>query len=458
MKYTNIYITLLFSSLFLISCKKYVDIPPPQNQLVSELVFENDNTADATVAGMYSIMNAYNGQLNVNGSILPAFSADNMNFGLSTADYVEFEDNELSSGNSRINSFWEGPYSLIYHANAVLEGLATSTKVSAAAKKQLSGEAKFVRAFLYFYLINYFGDVPLILNTDYKVNTLLPREKKEKVYEAIIKDLTDAQSDLSNTYIGSERIRPNKAAATTLLARTYLFLGQWDKAETEATKVITDPLYQIETNLNSVFLRTSKEAIWQLQTVNTSTTGVNTWEGFSIVPPSPTSRGYYNITNNLLSAFETGDKRKTDWVNTYSYSGNTYYYPYKYKIRTAASVTEYSTVLRLAELYLIRAEARAQQDKLSLSKDDLDIIRIRSNLPVLSTMLTKEQTLLAVEKERRVELFAEWGHRWFDLRRTGRALTILTPLKPGIAATGLYYPIPLPAINTNPNLVQNPGY
>lgn len=172
-------IILICTLLFLISCKKYVQIPPPQNQLVSELVFADDQTANATLAGLYTSYNSYNGQFaNVNGSFLPAMGADEFYYAFSVADYDEFRSADLSTGNSRVNSFWEAPYSLIYHANAILEGLAKSTGVTAASKQQFRGEAKFLRAFNYFYLVNYFGDVPLILNTDYKLSTEIMNTEK----------------------------------------------------------------------------------------------------------------------------------------------------------------------------------------------------------------------------------------------------------------------------------------
>lgn len=458
MKLSNIYILFFAGALSFTSCKKYVDIAPPQNQLVSELVFENDQTADAAVAGIYSQMNAYNGGLSVNTTFLPGFGANEFYYAFSTSTYDEFKDNSLSTGNSRVNSFWEGPYSLIYQANSIIEGLNASTNLSAPVKKSLMGEAKFFRGFFYFYLVNFFGDVPLILNTDYKVNTLLPRTAKDKVWASIINDFKDAQTDLPNTYSSSERIRVNQAAATTMLARSYLYTQKWDLAETEGTKVITDPQYKLLPDLNKVFLKGSQEAIWQLQTINTSTTGVNTWEGFSLVPSSPTARGYYNLTDDLINSFEANDNRKRDWTNTYVTSGNTFYYPYKYKIRTKSPVAEYTMALRFAEVYLIRAEARAQQNELSRAKDDLDSLRLRANLPKLASGLNKEQMLLAVEQERKVELFVEWGHRWFDLRRTGRALEVLKPFKPTIKATDLWYPIPQAARLTNPNLTQNDGY
>ena len=459
MKRLHIFPIILFSLSFLVSCKKYVEIPPPENQLVSELVFNDDKTANATVAGLYTSMNSYNSQFaNVNGSFLTAYSADEFYYDYSFAAYNEFKSDKISPSNSRVSGFWSEPYSYIYHANAILEGLERSTSISDGAKKQFRGEAKFLRAFCYFYLVNYFGDVPLILNTDYKVNTSLPRTRKDSVYASIIKDLTDAQTDLPDQYYGTERIRANQSAATALLARTYLYTQQWAKAETEAGKVIGDNQYQLLTDLNTIFLKNSREAIWQLQSVNTSTAGVNTWEGFSIVPGTPTSRSYYRVYDNILTAFEVGDKRDSSWIKSYTNANGTFYYPYKYKVRTKTPVTEYSMVLRFAEVYLIRAEARAQQENLDGAREDLDVIRTRAGLPDLATHLPKDQMLLAVEQERKIELFGEWGHRWFDLRRTGRALTVLGPIKPGITADNLYFPIPIDAINTNPFLVQNEGY
>lgn len=116
-------------------------------------------------------------------------------------------------------------------------------------------------------------------------------------------------------------------------------------------------------------------------------------------------------------------------------------------------------VMRLAEQYLIRAEARIQQGKLDDGRNDLDAIRHRAGLPNLSTSLTQPALLLAVEQERKVELFAEWGHRWFDLKRTKRADAVLGPIKgANWQSTDTLYPIPSDAIRTNANLTQNEGY
>ncbi|MEO7983168.1 MAG: RagB/SusD family nutrient uptake outer membrane protein [Bacteroidota bacterium] len=461
MKHSVIYTFFFAGFLFLGSCKKYVEVAPPRTSLSDELVFTDDKTAESSLTGLYSTMNSYTSSFaNTQASFYPSMSADDFQAATASTTSDEFKDNGLTIGNSVASGLWSQPYSLIYHANAVIEGLNKSKSVSAAKSAQLVGEAKFLRAFFYFYLVNYFGDVPLVTNTDFLVNTSLPRTKSDIVYDAIIQDLLDAQAALSDNYPQTERIRANKGAATALLARVYLYRSQWDKAETESAKVIADAKYVLQTNINNVFLRTSTEAIWQLQAINTSTAGpINTWEAYSIIPINATTAPGYVMYPNFISSFESlTDKRYVNWLKAYTPTvGPTVYYPYKYKVRTG-TVTEYAMVLRKAEQYLIRAEARAQLNNLAGAKADIDEIRIRAGLPVLAAGLTRDQLLLAVEKERKLELFTEWGHRWFDLIRTGRAIPVLGAFKTGVSTNDLVYPIPLDAMLTNNNLVQNPGY
>jgi hypothetical protein len=140
-------------------------------------------------------------------------------------------------------------------------------------------------------------------------------------------------------------------------------------------------------------------------------------------------------------------------------SGVTYVYPTKYKTKTASSdPVEYNVIFRLAEQYLIRAEARIQQDRYADAQSDLNLIRSRAGLP--KTTASDKPTLLnAIESENRSEYFAEWGHRWFDLKRWGKVDTVLSTLKfPNWQSTDVLYPIPLTEIQRNPALTQNPGY
>jgi starch-binding outer membrane protein, SusD/RagB family len=190
--------------------------------------------------------------------------------------------------------------------------------------------------------------------------------------------------------------------------------------------------------------------------------------GFNVLPPDVGFPPSYYVSEGLLNSFEVGDRRKSEWINKSDYEGTTYYFPYKYKIGQAQQAvdgdpTEYYTVLRLAEQYLIRAEARARQGNISGAAFDLNAIRSRAGLSN-TPAVTQQDLLAAIMHERRIELFSEWGHRWLDLKRTGQVdaiMAIATPLKNTGTTWQSYqqlYPIPLSQLELNPFLRQNPGY
>ncbi|MBO9572009.1 MAG: RagB/SusD family nutrient uptake outer membrane protein, partial [Chitinophagaceae bacterium] len=360
--------------------------------------------------------------------------------------------------------FWSGAYPIIYKANACIEGITKSKSIGENTKNQLIGEAKFVRSFLYFNLVNLFGDVPLVFTTDFEANALLPRTPVSTVLQKIATDLEEARDLLPAEYVTPGRVRVNKFSATALLAKIYLYQKDWSNAKLAASQVIDkNDTYQLETDLNNVFLPTSREAILQLLPVSPT---YNTAEGFLFVATSSTATPKYIVSDYLLNAFEANDSRKIsgNWLmlNTTS-GGQDYYYPYKYKLGRdgSSSPSEYYTVLRLADQYLIRAEANAQLNSLQDAEDDLNVIRTRAGLS--DTTITDQDGLLnAVLKERQVELFCEWGNRWYDLKRTDKVnevMSVVTPLKGGVWNNNLQlYPVPQTQIETNPFLIQNPGY
>lgn len=459
MKILNI-VLIIFASLQLqltLSCKKFVEIPPSPSQITIDKVFENDASATRAVIGIYSQMIGSNNLFcSGNTTFYPGLCADELSH-YSIDWRQEFLKNEITLSNHELlsNVFWVPAYKYIYTANACLEGLERSVSLTKAIKRTLIGEAKFIRAFCYFYLINLFGDVPLITSTNYDENSVKPRASKSEIYDQIIADLLDAQDKLDQAYPTAERVRPNKWTATALLARVYLFKQSWSKAAEQASLVISSGFYTINSNLDNVFIKSSNETIFQLQP---GPGIINTWEGNIILPPTSFSMPTYLLTSELLNSFEQGDKRKTNWVKSRSFSGQTYFYPSKYKIQTSPTLNEYYIYLRLSEQYLIRSEARAQLNDISGSQADLNIIRNRAGLS--NTAATdKNSLLLAIEQERRVELFSEWGHRWFDLVRTNRANTILGTLKPSTwQSTDILWPIPNSQLNLNPSLTQNLGY
>lgn len=457
MIHLNKYLVLIFivSASLNYSCKKFLEVDSPKDRIEPSVAFANDETATSAVTGIYSRMAntgfASGDQNSI--TVLNGLSADELISYNASLD-VFFQANILSAS-SQINTLWANTYSYIYSSNAILEGLELTNSISESTKMQLRGEAKFVRAFCYFYLVNLFGEVPLNLTTDYRINEQAAKSSTEKLYAQIISDLIDAENFLSATYITSERIRPNKWAAKALLSRVYLFTGDWKNAALKATDVINQKnLYSLVEDLDKVFLKNSTETIWQLM----PPAGTNTREGnLFILTNTPSS---VSLNPNLLTIFDASDKRKTQWSKEFINTTGKYIYPFKYKVKSSTTINEYSMVMRLAELHLIRAEARAKLEQIELALEDVNLIRKRAGLIIPLTDLTAQQCFMEIEKQRRLELFTEWGHRWLDLKRTGRSTAILAPLKGATwKDTDILYPIPDNEINRNPNLGgQNLGY
>lgn len=470
-KYT-IYTIIIFQLGILTGCKKQLQLPPPYSAIVTSQVFADSTNAESALAGLYSNLLTASTSFpfgNGGASILMGLSSDEITmFDNSDQDVVQFNSNTLQPYNGYVGSFWANVYSLIYQTNAIIEGTTESKEITNPVKNQIIGEAKFFRAYLYFYMVNLFGDVPLLTTTDYKSNAVAAKSPSAKVYEQIVNDLKDAQDFLSSDYtIGNgERIRANKWAATALLARVYLFLGSWSDAVAQSTSVINSGLFSLPSDLDSVFLKNNMEAILQLQINSSLSNGMynGTWEGLVTIPYESDYPPAYFLNDALIASFEPGDQRWTHWVDSSNYSGTIYHYAYKYKIGPSnaapnAPTTEYYMLLRLAEQYLIRAEAKAQTNTdLAGAIADLNTIRMRAGLDSLSTSLNQTEVQEAVAQENRIEFFSEWGHRWLDLKRTGKASQILPPIKPLWQSFQLLYPIPLADLIYDPNLRQNQGY
>lgn len=432
--------------LLLASCKKYVDNGAPPNAISQDKAFVDSATATSVILGLYSLSSTSSSI--INNSRYGAMSADDAYF-LTSTTYDAFKNNTLATGNDG-NGIWFNLYTTIGRTNYAIEGVMASTTLTAYAKNQLLGEAKFWRAYCYFYLINFFGDVPLVTTTNALETGLYARTPTAQVYQQIIADLTDAKTLLTNTYPSIEKARINKRVAAAMLTRVYFYQQNWAAAEAEATDVISSAAYSLETNMNNVFSKTSTETIWQVA----NTTGV-TGMGAEWLPASTTPA--FVLYDTLANTFETGDQRKVNWAQAIVYNSKTYYYPFKYKIKTGTTGNEYSVMLRLAELYLIRAEARAQHNNIPGAQADIDIIRTRAGL-ANTTAASQAELLVAVEHERWVELFTEASDRWFNLKRLNKATATLSLIKPAWQAFQQLYPVPLQEMQANPQLVQNTGY
>lgn len=446
-------------SLGLTSCKKFLDTKPPKTELTGVTVFSNDATATGAQTSIYSQME--NEGFIYNLIKQTGLSSDEfVNYDITTGG-IDLAFNNLTPENGIVLGTWSTCYKYIYQANAVIEGLGISTGVTQGTKQRLTGEAKFIRAFCNFYLINLFGDVPIIRSTDYHSNSSKKRDPQQDVYNFIIEDLKSAVSLLSEEYVGgnnspsSERVRPNKWTATALLAKVYLHIGNWSEAELETTRIIlANSTYSLLPNLSTVFLKNSREAIWQLMATAPLR---NSYPGSLLILTGTPSA--VSLRPEFVNSFQNIDNRKRAWINSITVGSQTYFFPFKYKVgQNSTSITEYTMIFRLSEQYLIRAEARARQNKFVEANSDLNTIRTRAGLTSLS-LSSLPELLDSINNERKFELFTELGDRWLTLKRTNTANTVLPIVKgSNWNTTDQLYPIPQTEILRNPNLTQNAGY
>jgi len=458
-------LTLAMITTVLPACKKLIQIPPnPPTEITTSEQFADSASVMTAMADVYDYPTNQGMGFTFNDGLLSlcsGLSSDELSIGSnSQAFFLQFLQYGVTPLNSEVNSMWVNPYTGIYAVNAILSGVATSPGLSASLKTQLTGELQFVRALYYFDLVNLFSAVPLVTTTDYNVSSKIGRTSVDSVNAQIMTDLQAAQQALPVTYPSPGHLRPNLYTVKALLAKIYLYQKNWQAAFNAADTIINSGLYSLVPNLNSVFLDGSTEAIWQLPA-----TGENdvTTEAYNYVPYTNGTAPNYPLTTYLVNAFEPGDQRLLNWtgmaiVNTGS-ANDTLYYPYKYK-----NVSPYSPptiedymIFRLGEEYLIHAEAAAELGNLGTAISDLNTVRARAGLGA-TTAVTQADLLTAIIHERQVELFTEWGNRWFDLNRTGTANTVLNAEKGGFQPYMALYPVPFAQIEVNSLLGQNPGY
>lgn len=444
------------------SCNKLLKVSSPPGEISIDGAFNDSTTAIAAVYGIYQGMLKHAFFEWCGLSYNTARSADEVKYELAI-DYFALD--SLLYTDADIRTMWVQGFESMSMINACMMGLQAATELPPSLRRHLLGETLFCRAFVNFYLVNLWGDaIPLITTADIDVNRFAPSVPQRKVYDQVIADLLQAQVLLTDTDPGN-KMRPTGMAANALLARVYLYQGRYNDAITQATSVIASNLYAPLPPVAATFWTSSREAIWSLQPPRNLA---------SQPEPVGDAKLYLGTVNSLspqlLAAFEPGDLRRQTWVTSNTILATTYTTASKYKKLQAGTSTssqpENYVVLRLAEQYLIRAEAYAQLGHTAAAISDLNIIRDRAGLPALPALPDQRQCMLAVEQERRVELFTEWGHRWLDLKRwpgivnraISRADEVLGTVKGDWQTTDRWYPVPRQELQLNPYLVQNPGY
>jgi hypothetical protein len=387
-----------------------------------------------TVASLYG----------TNETAYPDLYADNLDFTGTFQTDREVALRNITTGNTSVLGMWAAYYDGINRANNLLEAIPSASGLEAAAAAVARGEALFIRALHYSMANRYFGGVPLVLTPTRGVDegSLVSRATTAEVWAQVITDLEEARTLLPTGRING---RATQGAAEALLARAYLEAGQYAQARDRAAAVIANTSYRLNTNYRDNFtVENSPESIFELQF---SANHQNS-QAFWFFPQALGGRLGYAPSASLFNAYEATDARRAASIalqGTQRY-GNKYF--------RIALGDDNVIVLRLAEMYLIRAEANARLNAApAVVRADLDVLRARAGLlPLAITVDTQTELLDAVLQERRVE-YAMEGHRFFDLRRMGRAEAVLQ-----IAPERLLWPIPQAERDVNENLDQNPGY
>ncbi|MEO6327504.1 MAG: RagB/SusD family nutrient uptake outer membrane protein [Ginsengibacter sp.] len=457
------YIFFLAAIVMAASCNKLDEKVFSQN--TPDNFFTSQADAQAALAAMYRPFQTFTGVEQAGNFILNAVSDEgnisHPNWG--TLDPITYTPSSIFE----FKDFYNSMYSSIATANLVIDNEAKISKLGDANyTKAVIGEAKFIRAYNYFVLVQMFGGVPLRTSLTARLDDVyIERSTEAQVYEQIIKDFSDAEAGLPPTNPAG---KPTKWAASAFLAKVYLTMKQYPKAAAKAKEVVDNGPYSLQSKFAAVFNVTNEnnsEVIFAVQFVRVEGYGmrmeklvlggddhyaVNGESGWGLVFIQD---GFYNKFS------PTDDRLSTTFTNPAP--GQSTYFSGKWKDPLGVSPDGHENdfiLYRYADLVLVLAEAENEVNGPSqLAYDNLNAVRKRAKVPDLSG-LSKDQFRDAVVNERNLELSFE-ELRWFDLKRTGK-------LKDVMIATGknwndkyLLFPIPQSEVDaSNGKIKQNPGY
>jgi hypothetical protein len=436
---------LLLSVLFLgSSCKKFLE-EVPNNALPTETSITDASTARAAIIGAYDRLQQYYA---ASYPTLGTITTDNVIFNGTLSEYLQLDQNAIPTDNVITVSAYQGIYRTINSANSVIADVpaVADPTLTAKEKDNILGEAYFIRALSYFDLARGWGGVQLQLEPTKDLNALkgIKRSTLDQTYDQVLADLVQAEQLLTED--ATTRNRAQKSAVLALRARLHLYKKQWADAERYATQVINNPKFALVKPYNAFFtapFQTSESVLELAFSANDRNTFWNLW-----YPSSSGGQFTLKPSDVLVSKLNDpaiGGTRKSLIAGT----GATVY---GVLYNTSGTSTDPAYLIRIAELYLIRAEARAQLNKLPEALADLNVIRLRAEVGP-STAITQAEVIKAIEDENAIE-FAFEAHRWFDLTRTERAGTVL-----GLSNKNYWlFPLPFSDVQSDPDLTQNPGY
>lgn len=435
-------------TLFIITlsgCSKFLDVQPKAS-ISGENIIIDETSANAALNGVYSALRAY---YSVDFQSIGYLSGDNIQWTGSQSQVQEFINHQVNAENATITSTWKGIYVAINRANQVIKNVTEldNDVIAESVRNRIAGEAHFIRALAYFDLARTWGGVPLVTEPTLDVtdNVRVPRSSLEESYALVLADLNEAERLLPET---TNRFQATRKTVWALKARYYLYNRNWQEALNYATRLIADNAnYELLHPYYSFFangVTGTRESVFEIfYNANELNPHRGQWQpqqngGTRQWAPNNT---FVNLVNDPAIGGSRSALVAKD--NQNRWYGNLYY---------RSPATDPSYVIRMAELYLIRAEAQAELGSVVEALADLNAIRDRAGI-AKSTASTRQEILLTIENERRLEFGLE-ADRWFDLVRTGRAAAVLNITD----SNKLLMPLPAEQLLVDDALEQNPGY
>lgn len=439
------YILLVSFSMTLVCCNKFLDVQPKAS-ISGENIIVDETSANAALNGVYSALRTY---YSVDFQSIAYLSGDNIQWTGSQSQVQEFINHQVNAENATITGTWKGIYVAINRANQVIKSVSElgDNVIAESVRNRISGEAHFIRALAYFDLARTWGGVPLITQPTLEVtdNTGIPRSTAAETYVQVLADLDLAESLLPET---TNRFQATRKTVWALKARYYLYNKNWQEAENYATRVINDNAnYELLKPYYAFFadgVTGTRESVFELfYNANELNPHRGQWQpqqngGTRQWAPNNT---FVNLVNDPAIGGSRSALVAKD--NQNRWYGNLYY---------RSPATDPTYVIRIAELYFIRAEAKAELGLLEEAQADLNAIRSRAGIANVSASNVAD-LLIAIENERRLEFGLE-AHRWFDLVRTDRAMAVLNITDPN----KFLMPLPAEQLLVDDALEQNPGY
>ena len=486
-------ILLLLSIFIIASCQKEFLDRSPLGQLTSDTFFTNEEQAVQSVNAIYQQLRVWEthafGFLGCTDII-----SDDADKGSTTSDglYQSDLDNFIHTpDNPSVVAIWTGYFQGVARCNIAIERIPAIT-MNEKLKARLIAEAKFFRAYYYFNLVRWFGDIPLITKSLSPSEFSQSRVSASDIYAQIEKDWIDAASVLpeKSQYPSSEIGRVTRGAAKSFLAKMYLTKGDFVKAEQLATEVINSAEYSLFPNYADQFLienENCSESIFEIQAtlINAETLGSAQWNQIQGVRGTPNlGWGFNRPSDNLVAAYEPGDPRREGTIlyvgevlpdGTAIVEDNLEVFNERYNQKAWTpqhlGFQENSPgnirIYRYADVLLIAAEAMNENGKSAEAMKIINQIRTRARgtLPanlVLPDLISKgkDNDRLTIWKERRIELAME-QHRWFDLLRQKRAAEVMQAVGKTNFQKDKHELLPIPQTEidiSNGILKQNKGY